>query len=210
MSHRTHEPPFNMRAKLLLVGLFVVSLAIFAGVHLARPEQRPSWLQPAFTPQVTVPTERRLAGTGPTRQTRAVATGAQPTGAKTAAGTATGAAAPADSPPAAPPRASAEQKEWVAEALTSADVESRVAAIERLRETDSPETTDGLTQVLATDTSTHARLVAIESLKTVAGNRLDPDGAIRAALLAAASDPDRDIATNARIAYEEINAAVGP
>jgi hypothetical protein len=207
---RTEDAALDVRAGLLLVGLFIASLVAFGGLQFTRQNIGSGLQQQSTETNTTASSDPRGAANVPMQAAAAVSAGDPSDGKGNPPKIDPGPRATADATPVAPPRASAEQKEWVRTALTSPELESRVAAIDRLRETDSPETTYGLTQVLASDPSKEARLLAIASLKTVAASRLDPDGAVRAALLAAASDPDRDIALDARMAYDEVQAAVGP
>lgn len=109
-------------------------------------------------------------------------------------------------PTAADPRP--ELANIASEALTAADPVDRGAAIGRLAAVQTPEVMYALSQGLS-DSALPNRHLSIESLRLIAANEGDRDGAIRQMLRLAMSDSDAEVAKHARTAFDEVAELAG-
>ncbi|HKQ85114.1 MAG TPA: HEAT repeat domain-containing protein [Steroidobacteraceae bacterium] len=89
------------------------------------------------------------------------------------------------------------------EALNASDPDDRGTAIQHLAAIQTPEVMYALGQAL-TDSALPNRHRSIESLRLIAANEGDRDGAIRQMLRLAMDDRDTEVSNHARTAYEEI------
>jgi hypothetical protein len=104
----------------------------------------------------------------------------------------------------------AEESSLATVAQVEADDTMRSDAVHRLRFAVSPEAVPALGRVLASDASPRVRYEALESLRTLFVNDMDPDGTIQQIIQAAEYDADPRVAAHAREISREIRELLTP
>jgi hypothetical protein len=97
----------------------------------------------------------------------------------------------------------AEAQKLPAEVSGASDVDARAATLRQIDASVSPDSLRLLEQTLRTDAAPRNRLLAVSSLRQF-GKQADSAERVRAALRAAMSDADENVATSARDAYQEL------